>query len=100
MSKRTEMYLTGVDQRATGDAILSWPRWMTGTGALPQIAVVAGMRHKFQGGFQADSHRIVGMTGGEAEAIHPVAKGSAACRRGLLCIGEGQFVCISLTLCV
>ncbi|VVE49123.1 porin [Pandoraea communis] len=72
----------------------------TGTGAQSKIAVVAGMRHKFQGGFQADSHRIAGMTGGTADAIHPVAKGSAACRRGLLCIGEGQFLRISLTLCV
>lgn len=103
MSKRTEMYLTGVDQRATGDAIVAAIDNVggpTGTGVWSQIAVVAGMRHKFQGGFQADSHRIAGMTGGEAEVIHPVAKGSAACRRGLLCIGEGQFVCISPTLCV
>jgi GBP family porin len=50
LSKRTEMYLTGVDQRATGDAIVAAMDNVggpTGTGAQSPIAVVAGMRHKF-----------------------------------------------------
>ncbi len=49
-SKRTETYLTGVYQRATGDAIVAAIDNVggpTGTGAQSQIAVVAGVRHKF-----------------------------------------------------
>ena len=49
-SKRTESYLTGVYQRATGDAIVAAIDNVggpTGNGAQSQIAVVAGLRHKF-----------------------------------------------------
>ncbi|WP_353191452.1 porin [Pandoraea pnomenusa] len=49
-SKRTETYLTGVYQRATGDAVVAAIDNVggpTGTGAQSQIAVVAGVRHKF-----------------------------------------------------
>ncbi|MCI3206527.1 MULTISPECIES: porin [Pandoraea] len=49
-SKRTETYLNGVYQRATGDAVVAAIDNVggpTGTGAQSQIAVIAGVRHKF-----------------------------------------------------
>ncbi|VVE40969.1 porin [Pandoraea pneumonica] len=49
-SKRTETYIAAVYQRATGDAIVAAIDNVggpTGTGAQSQIAVTAGLRHKF-----------------------------------------------------
>ncbi|AKC71424.1 porin [Pandoraea oxalativorans] len=49
-SKRTETYLNGVYQRATGDAVVAAIDNVggpTGTGAQSQIALIAGVRHKF-----------------------------------------------------
>ncbi|MGC7406848.1 porin [Pandoraea pneumonica] len=50
LSKRTETYIAAVYQRATGDAIVAAIDNVggpTGTGAQSQIAVTAGVRHKF-----------------------------------------------------